>query len=317
MSQVTPATLEAVAAAAEVLRHGGLVAFPTETVYGLGANALAAAAVARIFAAKGRPATNPVIVHVSDVSLVHRVAADWPTTAATLAERFWPGPLTLVLPKRPELPDIVTAGGATVAVRVPNHPVALALLRAAGLPLAAPSANRSTELSPTRAEHIAPGLADIVLDGGPCPGGLESTVLDVTCDPPRLLRPGLVTVAMLEGVVGLVDVGATRANGPARSPGQMERHYAPRVALELGDRGRAEALVRAGRRVGWLTREGGDVVGAVTVRLPANAVGYAAGLYATLHDLDAVGVDAIVVEPPPEGDEWRAVRDRLQRAARP
>jgi L-threonylcarbamoyladenylate synthase len=317
MSPVTPATLEAVAAASDVLRHGGLVAFPTETVYGLGANALDAAAVARVFAAKGRPATNPVIVHVADAGLVRHVAAGWPPAAAALAERFWPGPLTLVLPKRPELSDIVTAGGPTVAVRVPNHPVALALLRAAGVPVAAPSANRSTELSPTRAEHVPSGLADVVLDGGPCPGGLESTVVDVTCDPPRLLRPGLVTVAMLEAVVGRVDVSALPTGGPARSPGRMERHYAPRTVLELSGRGRAEALVRDGRRVGWLTRDGGDVPGAVTARLPADAAGYAAGLYAALHDLDAAGVDAIVVEPPPGGDEWRAVHDRLRRAARP
>lgn len=316
MSKVVNATLEAVAAAADVLRHGGLVAFPTETVYGLGANALDAAAVARVFAAKGRPATNPVIVHVADLALVQHVATGWPDAAAKLAVRFWPGPLTLVLPKRPEVPDIVTAGGPTVAVRVPNHPVALALLRAVGVPVAAPSANRSTELSPTRADHVRPELADVILDGGPCPGGLESTVVDVTCDPPRLLRPGLVTVAMLEEVIGRVDVSAAPTEGPARSPGRMERHYAPRAALELASRERAEALARDGQRVGWLTFDGDDVPGAVNVRLPADAVGYAAGLYAALHDLDAAGVETVVVEPPPDGDEWRAVHDRLRRGAK-
>src|SRR4051794_39087740 len=194
-----------VAVAAAVLHRGGLVAFPTETVYGLGANALDAAAVARIFAAKGRPATNPLIVHVAAAEHVWSVAADWPAVAARLAERFWPGPLTLVLPKAAAVPDAVTAGGPTVAVRVPAHPVALALLRAAGVPLAAPSANRSTELSPTTAGHVLHGLGgriDLVLDAGPTAGGIESTVLDVTTNPPRLLRPGLVTPAMIEAVIG-------------------------------------------------------------------------------------------------------------------
>ena len=176
-----------------MLRRGGLVAFPTETVYGLGANALDAEAVRHIFAAKGRPATNPVIVHVAEIARVREVVADWPPLAERLAGRFWPGPLTLVLPRHPALPALVTAGGPTVAVRVPLHPVALALLRAAVVPVAAPSANRSTRLSPTRAEHVLAGLAgriDLLLDGGPASGGLESTVLDVTTVPPRLLRRG-------------------------------------------------------------------------------------------------------------------------------
>ncbi len=184
---------ERIARAAEVLRRGGLVAFPTETVYGLGANALDPNAVAGIFHAKGRPANNPVIVHVAEARDVLRVVADWPEIAERLAQRFWPGPLTLVLPKRAGVPDVVTAGGPTVAVRVPAHPVALALLRAVGVPIAAPSANRSTQLSPTRAEHVQrglDGLIDLILDGGPTTGGLESTVLDVTTTPPRLLRPG-------------------------------------------------------------------------------------------------------------------------------
>ncbi|MFO0808183.1 MAG: L-threonylcarbamoyladenylate synthase [Gemmataceae bacterium] len=312
---VVDATTTAIAEAAAVLRRGGLVAFPTETVYGLGANALDADAVARIFARKGRPATNPVIVHVADAARVASVAADWPDVAARLADAFWPGPLTLVLRKRPEVPDVVTAGGPTVAVRVPNHPVALALLRAADVPLAAPSANRSTQLSPTRAEHVPAGLADLVLDGGPCAGGIESTVLDVTTPTPRLLRPGLVTVAMLEAVVGSVEVVAPTGDGVARSPGQMERHYAPRAVLELADRHRAMALARAGQLVGWVTYTSNDVAGAVVRHLSSDPTGYAAGLYAALHELDAAGVEAILVEPPPQGEEWRAVRDRLRRAA--
>ncbi|HTU92605.1 MAG TPA: L-threonylcarbamoyladenylate synthase, partial [Gemmataceae bacterium] len=232
---------EALAEAARVLRGGGLVAFPTETVYGLGANALDASAVARIFAAKGRPANNPLIVHVANAGEARNVVADWPASAALLAEYFWPGPLTLVLPKRDTVPDVVTAGGPTVAVRVPAHPVAQALSRAADLPIAAPSANRSTELSPTRAEHVLRGLdgrIEMLLDGGPTSGGIESTVLDLTATPPRLLRPGLIGVAEIEAVIGSLarvcslTVAVQNSPQPLPSPGMMPRHYAPRTPLE-------------------------------------------------------------------------------------
>src|SRR5262249_40594478 len=195
-----------------ILQRGGLVAFPTETVYGLGASALDASAVARIFAAKGRPAGNPIIVHVAEIDDAKRLVGDWPAVAQTLAERFWPGPLTLVLPKGACVPGIVTACGPTVAIRMPAHPVALALLRACKLSLAAPSANRPPALSPTRPEPVLAGLADcidLMLDAGPTPGGLESTVLDVTTEPPRLLRPGLVTVAELESLVGHIESSHT------------------------------------------------------------------------------------------------------------
>ncbi|MCS6777324.1 MAG: L-threonylcarbamoyladenylate synthase, partial [Chloroherpetonaceae bacterium] len=197
----------AIAQGADCLRAGGLVAFPTETVYGLGASALDAAAVARIYAAKGRPAHNPVIVHVADVVQARSLVTEWPEQADLLAARFWPGPLTLVLPRNAQVPDIVAAGGPTVAIRWPAHPVAQALIRAAGVPVAAPSANRSMHISPTRAEHVLRGLTgkiDLVLDGGPTPGGIESTVLDVTAMPPRLLRPGLVTAGQIAQVVGTV-----------------------------------------------------------------------------------------------------------------
>jgi L-threonylcarbamoyladenylate synthase len=318
----------AIAAAAALLRRDGLVAFPTETVYGLGANALDAAAVARIFAAKGRPATNPLIVHLADARQVAQVAADWPDPAARLAERFWPGPLTLVLLKRPEVPDIVTAGGPTVAARVPAHPVARALLRAAGVPVAAPSANRSTELSPTTAAHVLRGLGgrvDLILDAGPTAGGIESTVLDVTCDPPRLLRPGPVTPAEIEAVIGPIsrpgEPAASAAGVPHRSPGQMPRHYAPRAPLELaGGHGRERVVdvLREGARVGWVTWPGAaEVTGAVRVELPYDPTAYAAGLYAALHDLDSAGVDRIVVARPPDDEAWLAIRDRLRRAAHP
>src|SRR4051794_29437194 len=226
-----------IAQAADVLRRGGLVAFPTETVYGLGANALDAEAVRRIFEAKGRPANNPIIIHVADVEQARQLVAGWPSEAERLAARFWPGPLTLVLPRRDVVPDLVTAGGSTVAIRVPAHPVALALIRAAGMPIAAPSANRSTQLSPTRAEHVLHtmrGRIDLVLDPGPTSGGLESTVLDLTTSPPRLLRPGLVTRSEVEAIIGPIVLSSTAPLGAVSlpSPGMLPRHYAPRTPLE-------------------------------------------------------------------------------------
>jgi L-threonylcarbamoyladenylate synthase len=315
---------ERIAQAAAVLRAGGLVAFPTETVYGLGAHALDAAAVGRIFAAKGRPAHNPLIVHVAAAADVGKVAADWPASAARLAERFWPGPLTLVLPKKAQVPDVVTAGGPTVAVRVPAHPVALALLEAAGVPVAAPSANRSSRLSPTRAAHVLrdlEGRIDLVLDGGPCAGGIESTVLDLTADPPRLLRPGLVSLAELEATLGPLALPAGVTEGSALpSPGMLSRHYAPRTPLECvagGGRERVEELCRQGCRVGWVPwgLPLATPSGVVVRTLRADPAGYAAGLYAALHDLDAAGLDRIVVGLPPDTVEWQAVRDRLRRAS--
>jgi L-threonylcarbamoyladenylate synthase len=311
--------------AASVLRGGGLVAFPTETVYGLGANALDASAVARIFAAKGRPAHNPLIVHVAEAVEVRRVAAAWPDEAARLAERFWPGPLTLVLRKQQTVPDVVTAGGPTVAVRVPAHPVARALIRAAGVPLAAPSANRSTELSPTRAEHVLRGLdgrIEMLLDAGPTAGGIESTVLDLTSSPPRLLRPGLIGLAELASLIGPVSqVAASRESAHSlRSPGMLPRHYAPRTPLECIEAGAAEriaALLREGKRLGWVPfGDAGPTPPGVRLGiLPTDPVAYAAGLYAVLHELDAAGLDCIVVTLPPDTENWLAVRDRLRRAA--
>lgn len=314
---------QAIERAATLLRAGKLVAFPTETVYGLGANALDATAVARIFTAKGRPATNPVIVHVADIEHAKQLATDWPDAATNLAEGFWPGPLTLVLPKAAAVPDIVTAGGPTIALRIPSHPVALALLRSCGLPLAAPSANRSTELSPTCAAHVRRGLADridLILDGGPTTGGLESTVLDITTDPPTLLRPGLVTIAEIEAIIGPIQRGgANNAEQPARSPGQLARHYSPRTPLTIvkNSQQHVQALAASDVRVGWVTHiDSGEVPGVSRVLLPIDPVSYSARLYAALHDLDAAGVARIIVEPPPEDDNWLAVRDRLGRAAK-
>ncbi len=319
---------EAIGRAAAVLRAGGLVAFPTETVYGLGANALDPAAVARIFTAKGRPANNPLIVHLPTADSVQQVAESWPETAQRLAARFWPGPLTLVLPRRARLPATVTGGGPTVAVRVPAHPVALALLRAADLPVAAPSANRSEQVSPTCAEHVLRSLGgriDLILDGGPAWGGLESTVLDVTCTPPRLLRPGLVAPNEIEAVIGPIARAATAdvpAGAALASPGMQRRHYAPRAPLECCDgtevQRRLEALQQERSVIGWLPlRQPAASLPAriVVVPMPAEPAAYAAQLYAVLHRLDAAGVERILVELPPDTQEWLAIRDRLRRAS--
>lgn len=294
--------------AAAMLRSGGLVAFPTETVYGLGANALDPVAVARIYEAKGRPATSPLIVHVADIEMARTVAAEWPEAAQRLAERFWPGPLTLVLAKRDVVPDGVTAGLGTVGVRLPAHPVALELIRRAGVPVAAPSANPFMGLSPTTAEHVRMGLGDavdFVVDGGSCPVGIESTVLSLVGGRAVLLRPGMISRAMIEEVVGPVESGGEAEDGAAHAaPGMHARHYAPRTPLRIGAPGPESGYL-------WHTAEG---AAEMAVRLPAEAEGYAAGLYEALHLLDSAGLQEIVVEPVPEGTEWDGIRDRLTRA---
>ena len=303
-----------------ILRAGGLVAFPTETVYGLGANALDEAAVDRIFATKGRPAYNPVIVHVADRAQARGFASDWPDAAERLAEAFWPGPLTLVVPKSAAIPDNVTAGLPAVGLRVPSHPVALALIRTAGVPVAAPSANRFTELSPTIASHVTGSLGDkvdLLIDGGPTSVGIESTVVDLTGAHPRLLRPGMVTLEALESVIGEVTVPAQEpaAGAPRLSPGQVERHYAPRAPVYLlsaaeidhrDDRGPLGLLHHSALRAAGFRK---------AIRLPLSPDAYAHGLYAALHTLDDAGCEAILVERPPADDAWRAVLDRLTRAA--
>ena len=294
--------------AAAVLRGGGLVAFPTETVYGLGANALDPVAVGKIYAAKGRPATSPLIVHVADVAMARTVVAEWPEAAERLAAAFWPGPLTLVLEKRDLVPDSVTAGLGTVGVRQPAHEVAAELIRVAGVPVAAPSANRFMGLSPTRAEHVRAGLGDavdMVLDGGACVVGIESTVLSLVGGRAVLLRPGMVSRAEIEAVIGAVEVLGEVAEGEAHAaPGMHARHYAPETRLRLGVPGVESGYL-------WHTRE---CEVEIAVRLPADSGGYAAGLYEALHLLDAAGLAEIVVEAVPEGGEWDGIRDRLERA---
>jgi L-threonylcarbamoyladenylate synthase len=286
--------------AAALIRAGKLVAFPTETVYGLGANALDAAAVARIFAAKGRPRTSPLIVHVDSVEMARGLASEWPGAAETLARRYWPGPLTLVVPKRASIPDIVTAGLPAVGLRMPAHTLALELIRAAGVPIAAPSANRFTELSPTLAGHVPEGLADYVVDGGPARVGIESTVLSLV-GAPTLLRPGVIPLTEIESLIGPV-VSAGEPVGAHASPGMHRRHYRPRTPLYLVERGeRPPAECGAWLRIGQ--------------EMPADPAAYASALYDTLHRLDAEGVGGIAVECPPDTPEWAGVLDRLRRAA--
>jgi len=295
---------EAIARAVGALRAGGLVAFPTETVYGLGASASDAAAVGAVFLRKGRPASNPLIVHVDGVDMAQSVVADWPARAGALAAGFWPGPLTLVLAKGPHVPPAVTAGGETVAVRAPDHPVALALIRALGGPLVAPSANPSGAVSPTTAGHVEADFPDLlILDGGPCRTGIESTVLDLT-GPPRVLRQGVISADAIAAALGEpVAEGATP--GPARSPGLAGSHYAPRAPLRL-----------------VAPEAGPEPEGTARVVLPDSATEAAARLYAALREADVEDATAIWVQAPtpeqlagPEGGLWRAILDRLQRAA--
>jgi L-threonylcarbamoyladenylate synthase len=301
--------------AAALIRAGRLVAFPTETVYGLGANALDEAAVRRIFEAKGRPSTSPLIVHVDSVEMARGLAREWPPEAELLARRYWPGPLTIVLRKAPHIPGLVTAGLDTVGIRVPAHPLALELIRAAGTPIAAPSANRFSGLSPTTAGHVRAGLGgavDLVLDGGPTTVGIESTVLSLAGGVARLLRPGMVSRREIEELIGPVEAGSTPGPGEAHeSPGMHHRHYSPRTQLLLVAGGAVPAEGR-GAYLHWgpVCREG--VVG---VAMPGEAAAYASVLYGRLHSLDGQGFDWIAVELPPEGQEWAGVMDRLRRAA--
>lgn len=313
-----------IARAAELLRAGRLVAFPTETVYGLGANALDAAAVARIFEAKGRPSFNPLIVHAGSASEVFALARETNERAIALANAFWPGPLTLVLPKQPIVPDIVTAGLDSVAVRVPAHPVARALLAEAKIPIAAPSANLSTMLSPTQGRHVQGSLGervDLILDAGPTPVGIESTVIDVSHAMPTLLRPGTITVPEIEAVIGPIAIASGATEGAARSsPGMMEKHYSPRARVVIVDAADVERVLtderKAGRRVGALVISAPVVVDETVIVMPGAARAYAARLYGALHDLDELGCELVVVERVPDSVEWLGVRDRVQRAAR-
>lgn len=315
---IRPATAEAIRAGADLLRRSEVVAFPTETVYGLGADATDPHAVARIFAIKARPAFDPLIVHVDALEMLATVARDVPRAAMVLTERFWPGPLTLVLPKHPGIPDIVTAGLPSVAVRLPDHPAARALIGATRRPIAAPSANPFGYISPTTAEHVAAQLGDavpLILDGGPCRVGLESTIVSLVGPHPVLLRPGGVPAEAIETIVG--PLAAPTGVAQPLAPGGLPQHYAPRVPLEVVPR--ADVVPSAARRsTGLLAPSRGDVIGGfalVEVLSEDGALAtVAANLFAAMRRLDAASIDRIVAVAVADVGLGRAIMDRLRRA---
>lgn len=317
---VNPQTL---AQAAVLLHAGQLCAFPTETVYGLGADATNEDAVLRIYQLKGRPSHNPLIVHVPDVSSAQQLVTSWSPQADRLAQRFWPGPLSLVLPRGPQIPAIVSAGLPTVALRVPSHPVALALLRAVQRPLAAPSANRSESISPTTAQHVQRSLprVPLILDGGPCQLGIESTVVDLTTTPARLLRPGALPLRLLLEELpdlALPSFAIEPALGAHPSPGMMTRHYAPSAPLYLIDEQQTDWVATLPEPRGLLTHRNLPSLTALCQHLellPSSPEAYATDLYAALHRLDDKQVRSIVALRPSQDNDWRAVLDRLGRAA--
>lgn len=304
----------AIEEACAALRAGALVAFPTETVYGLGADARSEPAVRSIFAAKGRPADHPLIVHLASTDALDAWAREVPAAALALFERFAPGPLTVILNKRPEVLDVVTGGQPTVGLRVPDHPVALALLEAFGSGIAAPSANRFGAVSPTTAAHVALELGDavaLILDGGPCRVGVESTIVDLSGETPALLRPGGVEVEAIEAVLGR---SLASPRGGVRAPGMLPAHYAPRARVVAVDARRlAEAVAAEDGRVVVLGPV--DVAGAPRIALSAEPAEAARGLYAALREVDARGFEVAVVALPPPIGLGLAVADRLRRAA--
>jgi L-threonylcarbamoyladenylate synthase len=327
--------MDLIAQAVRILHAGGLVAFPTETVYGLGADATNAQAVARIFAAKGRPATNPLIVHVADENAARRYAASWPAKAKKLAGLFWPGPLTLVVPRASCVAPAVGAGRDTVGLRSPDHPLAAELIRAFGGAIAAPSANRSNRISPTTAEHVREefgNAVDLILDGGPCRVGIESTVLDLSGAMPTILRPGSVTREQIEAAIGPVNLftGAVRGDSAAASPGQQAVHYAPTAAAYRFTRDELDRVAHWCR----VNKPGSTAVLLLGMRheipptlaevefhrriwLAPTPVEYAKNLYAALRELDVPDVKTMLVQMPPDEPQWAAVRDRLMRATKP
>lgn len=318
-------TPEDIAAAISRLRTGGLVAFPTETVYGLGADATNIAAIERVFALKGRPATNPLIVHVSGETQARSLVIAWPEEARALARQFWPGPLTLVLSRSSQVPDMVTAGGPTVGVRCPDHHTTLTLLESFG-PLVGPSANPSGRVSPTTAAHVRasfPGDEVFVLDGGPCRAGIESTVVSLVDGPPRVLRPGIIGADELSRALGkpvLPHVPDAVSSGVAPSPGMLASHYAPRTPCRLAQRKEIERFFGAGA---------GPIIALVVapmeakaphavILMPRSPEAYAARLYAALREADECNASLILVETPPgSGPVWEAIGDRLRRATHP
>ncbi len=318
---------EAVRRAAELLRAGEVVAVPTEMVYGLAANAFDERAVSRIFEVKGRPAHNPIIVHVASQAMAERCVSSWPTLATRLGEAFWPGPLTMVVPRAPIIPQNVTAGGATVGVRWPSHPFIRALIHECGFPLAAPSANPANSVSPTNAEHVRKALGHrirMIVDGGQSQVGIESTVVDLSVHPPRLLRPGMIHEEALLAVTGeLARVGEAGAE-VLKSPGLLRKHYAPRARLVLWDwkdeqelQTRALALLVPVSKTHIISHSNipsAANFGRVSV-IPHDSEAFARAIYSELHRCDELGAELIIVEALPPNIEWRAIADRLARAA--
>ena len=319
----------AVVRAAELLRAGEAVALPTETVYGLAANALDPQAVERIFQIKGRPSHNPIIVHVASADMAKRCVTHWPPLADKLARAFWPGPLTLVLPRSGEIPEIVTAGGPTVGVRWPRHPLIQAVIIACGFPLAAPSANPSNHVSPTTAEHVRKDLGHkipLIVDGGPCQVGIESTVLDMSISPPRLLRPGMIHEQALLAVTSRLARDAAHGSQVLKSPGLLRKHYSPRARLALVSwRDQPDLEAQAARFQVPRTRihvishtriPAAAGFGRLSV-IPHDPAAFARAIYAELHQSDDAGAELILVEALPDSPAWRPIADRLNKAAVP
>ena len=319
---------EAVRRAAKLLCQNEVVALPTETVYGLAGNAWSREAVSQIFQIKGRSPENPLIVHVASFEMARACVAVWPESAAALARAFWPGALTLVLPKSASIPDEVTAGGNTVAIRWPSHPFIQAVISTCGFPLAAPSANLSNELSPTTARHVQKSLGSLIpliVDGGQCQIGIESTVVDLCSEPPRILRPGLITAGAIGAVAGDTGSGGeTTGSALLRSPGMLSKHYAPKARLVIAKWDNSRELQQ------WIAAEhpwagmvcvishqlipSAEHFARVSV-IPHDPEAYARALYAELHECDESGADLIVVEAPPDVEAWAGVKDRLRRAS--
>jgi len=320
--------------AVEILRKGGLVAFATETVYGLGADATNPSAIQKIFIAKGRPSTNPLIVHVADQAIARKWVSHWPDSAGRLADEFWPGPLTFVLPKNPQIVPAVTAGLPNVGIRSPDHPLALELLQKFAGPVAAPSANRSNRVSPTNADHVRQELGDevdLILDGGPCAVGIESTVIDLASPRPAILRPGAISRAQIEAIIGPVNFQENFVSvDSSPSPGRQPIHYAPsapafrfsesdidKIQKLFPDRlgGTMVFLIIGPSELEKKLRESFDPI--AVVQMPGSAADYARQLYRALRQADEIGPRAICIQEPPAGEMWDAVRDRIHRATRP
>jgi L-threonylcarbamoyladenylate synthase len=312
---------ESIRRAGRIIKTGGLVAFPTETVYGLGCDAMNAEAAAKVFEAKQRPQFDPLIVHIADLTQLEMVIASLPAVGQRLIDAFWPGPLTLVLPKQPAIPDLITAGLSTVAVRMPNHPVAQSLIREAGTPIAAPSANLFGYVSPTTAQHVATGLGstvDLILDDGPCPIGVESTIVSLASQP-ELLRPGSITIEQLSSIVGSIRQSLSVNHTPI-APGQLSRHYATQTPLTILASAGARPILKDGVHAGLLIhshpRDTDDRFAAVEVLSSTGDLREAARrLFAALRRLDSLGLDRIYAEPCQEEGLGVAIMDRLRRCA--